>query len=104
MSTHSLRKKWQRRCAKNIERMRLADTTAQSMLSGRVEMEGNSPFGRTSIPRRALIWGKRSRSGGGKSCTDCHQLRQDVDHFNSIHRDEEPVQLILNFEDACGKY
>jgi hypothetical protein len=35
---------------------------------------------------------------------DCHQLRQDVDHFNSIHRDEEPVQLILNFEDACGKY
>jgi hypothetical protein len=30
---------------------------------------------------------------------DCHQLRVDVDHFNSVHPEEEPVQLILNFED-----
>jgi hypothetical protein len=30
---------------------------------------------------------------------DCHQLRVDVDHFNSVRRDQEPVQLILDFED-----
>lgn len=28
---------------------------------------------------------------------DCHQLRLDVDHYNSVRSDEEPVQLILDF-------
>lgn len=28
---------------------------------------------------------------------DCYQLRQDVDHFNSVHPDQPPVQLILDF-------
>jgi hypothetical protein len=30
---------------------------------------------------------------------DCHQLRLDVDHFNSAHPDEEQLQLVLDFED-----
>jgi hypothetical protein len=30
---------------------------------------------------------------------DCHQLRLDVDHFNSVHPDEEQLQLVLDFED-----
>ena len=28
---------------------------------------------------------------------DCHQLRLDVDHYNSVRSDEEPIQLILDF-------
>lgn len=30
---------------------------------------------------------------------DSHQLQLDVDHFNSVHPDVEPVQLILDFTD-----
>ena len=28
---------------------------------------------------------------------DCHQLRLDVDHYNDLRPDEEPIQLILDF-------
>lgn len=28
---------------------------------------------------------------------DCHQLRLDVDHYNSVRTDEDPIQLILDF-------
>jgi hypothetical protein len=30
---------------------------------------------------------------------DCHQLRLDVDHFNSAHPDEEQLELVLDFTD-----
>jgi hypothetical protein len=30
---------------------------------------------------------------------DCHQLRLDVDHFNSVHPDQEQYNLILDFTD-----
>jgi hypothetical protein len=30
---------------------------------------------------------------------DCHQLRLDVDHYNSAHPEEEQLDLPLNFED-----
>lgn len=30
---------------------------------------------------------------------DCHQLRIDADHYNEIHPDEMPIQLVLNFEE-----
>lgn len=28
---------------------------------------------------------------------DCHQLRLDVDHYNSVRKDEEDIQLVLDF-------
>ena len=28
---------------------------------------------------------------------DCHQLRLDVDHYNSVREDEENIQLVLDF-------
>lgn len=34
---------------------------------------------------------------------DSHQLRLDVDHFNSVHPEEEPVQLILDFTDDVAE-
>ena len=34
---------------------------------------------------------------------DGHQLRLDVDHFNSVHEDQEPVQLILDFTDDVAE-
>ncbi|MGV9009662.1 hypothetical protein [Brevundimonas sp.] len=34
---------------------------------------------------------------------DCHQARLDVDHYNSVHQDEEPVQFILDFTDDVAE-
>lgn len=30
---------------------------------------------------------------------DCHQLRLDVDHYNSVRTDEEDIQLVLDFSE-----
>ena len=31
--------------------------------------------------------------------SDCYALLMKVEHYNEVHPDEEPIQLILNFED-----
>ena len=28
---------------------------------------------------------------------DCHQLKIDVDHYNGIHPEEMPIQMVFNF-------
>jgi len=30
---------------------------------------------------------------------DCHQLKIDVDHFNDVHPNEEPIQVYFDFTD-----
>lgn len=34
---------------------------------------------------------------------DCHQLRLDLDHFNSVHPDEEQLELVLDFTDDVAE-
>jgi hypothetical protein len=34
---------------------------------------------------------------------DCHQLKQDVDHFNYARQPEHPIQLILDFTDDVAE-
>jgi len=46
-----------------------------------------------------LYAGAAEGSGRRQIVDDCHQLRLDVDHFNSVHPDEEQYELPLNFED-----
>lgn len=35
--------------------------------------------------------------------SDSHQLRLDVDHFNSVHPDEKQIQLVLDFTDDVAE-
>jgi hypothetical protein len=35
--------------------------------------------------------------------SDSHQLRLDVDHFNSVHPEEAQLPLVLDFTDALRK-
>lgn len=35
----------------------------------------------------------------GQIVGDCHQLRLDVDHYNAARKDEENIQLVLDFTD-----
>lgn len=35
--------------------------------------------------------------------SDCYQLSIDADHYNSIHKDEPPIQPVLNFEDDVAE-
>jgi hypothetical protein len=35
--------------------------------------------------------------------SDCYQLSIDADHYNSIHKDEAPIQPVLNFEDDVAE-
>lgn len=35
---------------------------------------------------------------------DCHQLRLDVDHYNSVRVDEEDIQLVLDFTEDVEEY
>jgi len=50
-----------------------------------------------SAPREHMLqaFGQRRRQIVG----DCHQLRLDVDHYNSVRTDEEPIQLVLDFSE-----
>ena len=34
---------------------------------------------------------------------DCFQIKQDVDHFNDEHLDEEPIQMIIDFTDDVAE-
>lgn len=34
---------------------------------------------------------------------DCFQIKQDVDHFNDEHPDEEPIQMIIDFSDDVAE-
>ncbi len=34
---------------------------------------------------------------------DCFQIKQDVDHFNDLHRSEPPIQMILSFIDDVAE-
>lgn len=34
---------------------------------------------------------------------DCCQLKVDVDHYNDVHEDEEPIQLVLDFSDDVAE-
>lgn len=34
---------------------------------------------------------------------DCHQLKQDVDHYNDINPDTQPIQLVLDFTDDVAE-
>ncbi|MDH5675285.1 MAG: hypothetical protein OEZ06_24405 [Myxococcales bacterium] len=34
---------------------------------------------------------------------DCAKLKADVDHYNAVHRDRDPVQLILDFTDDVAE-
>lgn len=40
-------------------------------------------------------FGQRRRQVVG----DCHQLRLDVDHYNSVHEESAPYNLVLDFTD-----
>jgi hypothetical protein len=33
----------------------------------------------------------------------CYQLHVDVDHYNDEHPAEEPLQLVMNFEDDVAE-
>lgn len=35
--------------------------------------------------------------------SDCYSLQMKVDHYNAMHPDEEPIQLILSFEDDVAE-
>lgn len=35
--------------------------------------------------------------------SDCYHLRTDVDHYNYVRKDEEPIQLILDFTDDVAE-
>lgn len=50
-----------------------------------------------TAPRKHMIqaFGQRRKQIVG----DCHQLRLDVDHYNSARTDEEPIQLVLDFSE-----
>lgn len=34
---------------------------------------------------------------------DCFQIKQDVDHFNDEHLEEEPIQMIIDFTDDVAE-
>ncbi len=34
---------------------------------------------------------------------DCFQIKQDVDHFNDEHPDEEPILMIIDFTDDVAE-
>lgn len=34
---------------------------------------------------------------------DCFQIKQDVDHFNDEHPDEDPIQMIIDFMDDVAE-
>lgn len=34
---------------------------------------------------------------------DCFQIKQDVDHFNDEHPEEEPIQMIIDFTDDVAE-
>lgn len=34
---------------------------------------------------------------------DCHQLKQDVDHYNDINSGSKPIQLVLDFSDDVAE-
>ena len=50
-------------------------------------------FQTETLPEKALQQRRR------QIVQDSHQLKLDVDHFNSIHPDEEQLALILDFTD-----
>jgi hypothetical protein len=31
--------------------------------------------------------------------SDCYALQMKVDHYNAVHPEEDPIQLVLNFTD-----
>ena len=35
--------------------------------------------------------------------SDCYALLMKVEHYNEAHADEEPIQLILDFEDDVAE-
>jgi hypothetical protein len=34
---------------------------------------------------------------------DCHQLRIDIDHYNDIHKDELPIQMVFDFTEDLAE-
>lgn len=54
-----------------------------------------------TAPRTFLekSFGQRRKS----IANDCFQIKQDVDHFNDEHSDEEPIQMILDFTDDVAE-
>lgn len=47
---------------------------------------------------------KKSFSQRRKSIADdCFQAKQDVDHYNDAHPNDEPIQLILDFSDDVAE-
>jgi len=68
-------------------RSKLAVTTRQGSLWGDIDTAPRSHVVKNVGQRRRQIVG------------NCYQLRVDVGHYNEDHPKEDPLQLVLNFED-----
>ena len=49
-----------------------------------------------SIPRKRMELSLSQRRQ--QIVSDCYQLKTDADYYNSKHSEEEPIQLVYNFE------
>jgi hypothetical protein len=72
-------------------RSKVAVTTRQGSLWGDIDTAPRSHVVKNVGQRRRQIVG------------NCYQLRNDVDHYNETHPDEDDLQLVLNFEDDVGE-
>jgi hypothetical protein len=72
-------------------RSKLAVTTRQGSLWGDIDTSPRSHVLKNVGQRRRMAVGY------------CYQLQVDVDHYNEEHFDQEPIQLVLNFEDDIAE-
>lgn len=68
-------------------RSKLAVTTRQGSLWGDIDTAPRTHVEKNVAQRRRQIVG------------NCYYLRNEVDHYNETHPDEDQLQLVLNFED-----
>ena len=72
-------------------RSKLAVTSRQGSLWGDMDTSPRSHVAKNVQQRRRVIVGH------------CYQLQLDVDHYNDEHSDQNPLQLVNNYEDDVAE-